>query len=296
MAAGIVLLATPASASGATQIGETFLPSAPNSNDTNLQSGSPAGQYTAPFSGVITSWSFQAGADPPTLNFKVARSAGGNDFTIVGESGLKTGIVANTLHTFPARIPAQGGDVIGFFVGDPGEVSRTGATGYTVGDDDDDLDQSVGRTDLYAPTAGTQLDLSAILEPDCDADGFGDESQDPELTGPNCPSPPKSNRSVTLDANRNKVENGKKVRLSGQLSAATGQGPCESSQTVELQRKKPSQASFATYEQLQTDAQGTFSLKQKVKKTFEYRAQVVETAACTAAQSNSERVRVKKKR
>ena len=46
--------------------------------------------------------------------------------------------------------------------------------------------------------------------------------------------------------------------------------------------------------QLQTDAQGTFSLKTKVKKTFEYRAQVVETGTCTAALSNSEKVKVKK--
>jgi hypothetical protein len=181
VAAGLVSLAIPASAGAATQLGETFTPNTSDSSDTLLQTGSPGGQYAVPFSGVITSWSFQAGPDPPTLNFKVARSAGGNDFTIVGESGLQTGIIANALNTFPTRIPAQAGDAIGFFVGDAGEVRGTGVSGYTVGDDDDDLDQQVGRTDFYAPAAGNQLDLSAVLEPDTDNDGFGDETQD------NCP-------------------------------------------------------------------------------------------------------------
>jgi hypothetical protein len=106
----------------------------------------------------------------------------------------------------------------------------------------------------------------------------------------------KADRTLTLDANKNKVKEGKKVRLSGRLSAAARQGPCESGQTVELQRKKASQASFTTFTQVQTDSQGSFSLKKKVKKTFEYRAQVVETAACGAALSNSEKVKVKKQK
>jgi hypothetical protein len=86
------------------------------------------------------------------------------------------------------------------------------------------------------------------------------------------------------------------VTLSGRLTPAARQGPCESGQTVELQRKRPKQTTYTTFTQVQTDAGGNFSLKQKVKKTFEFRAQVVETAACTAALSNSEKVKVKKKK
>jgi hypothetical protein len=106
----------------------------------------------------------------------------------------------------------------------------------------------------------------------------------------------KANRNLTLDANKNKVKKGKKVLLSGLISSAARQGPCESSQTVELQRKRPKQTTYTTFAQVQTDAQGSFSLKKKLKKTFEFRAQVVETAACTAALSNSEKVKVKNKR
>jgi len=295
-ALGALLLALPAAATAATQVGETFTPATPGSTDTLLQSGSPGAQYAAPFSGVITSWSFQAGPDPPELNFKAARNAGGDNFTIIGESGLKTGIIANALNTFLTRIPVQAGDVIGFFIGDAGEVFRTGVTGYTVGDDDDDLDQSVGRTDTYGPVAGQQLDLSAVLEPDCDGDQFGDETQDSDTSSCTASPPTQAGRSLTFDANKNKVKKGKKVTLSGQITELLSQGECQANQTVELQRKRPSQTTFTTIEQLTTDSAGAFSAKRKVKRTFEYRARVPETTTCGGQVSNTEKVKVKRRR
>jgi hypothetical protein len=90
------------------------------------------------------------------------------------------------------------------------------------------------------------------------------------------------------------VEKGKKVLLSGQLDAPGNEAACESNLAVELQRKKPSQPAFTTLEQLGTDAAGNFSTKEKVKKTFEYRAQVAETDACLGQTSNTEKVKVKK--
>lgn len=103
----------------------------------------------------------------------------------------------------------------------------------------------------------------------------------------------KAERTLTLDANKNKVKK-KKVVLSGQLESA--KQPCESGQAVELQRKKPKQTSFTTFAELQTDAQGFFSARQKLKKTFEFRAQVAETGGCDDALSNTEKVKVKKKK
>jgi hypothetical protein len=136
--------------------------------------------------------------------------------------------------------------------------------------------------------------VAASVEPDCDSDGFGDETQDPELPlGEECG---KGNRTLTLDANKNKVKKGKKVLLSGQLDAPGSEASCESSLAVELQRKKPTQTAFTTLEQLGTDAAGNFSTKEKVKKTFEFRAQVAETATCGAQVSNTEKVKVKKKK
>jgi hypothetical protein len=131
-----------------------------------------------------------------------------------------------------------------------------------------------------------------LLDADCDTDGLGDSTPDPNLFGGNCPA---RGRTATLDASKNKVKKGKKVRLSGRVSETARQGECQSAQTVELQRKRPKQTSFTTFAQVQTDAQGSFLLKKKVKKTVEFRAQVVETAACAAALSNSEKVKVKNK-
>jgi hypothetical protein len=75
-----------------------------------------------------------------------------------------------------------------------------------------------------------------------------------------------------------------------------GGASCAANQAVELQRKKPGQTAFTTVEQLLTDAGGSFSAKEKVKKTFQYRAQVLETATCDDGVSNTEKVKVKKKR
>jgi hypothetical protein len=114
LAIGLAALVAPSSASAATQIGETFTPTSGCGGEGGvaLQTVSPAGQYAAPTAGVITSWSLQADAFPPRLKLKVARPAGGNDFTIVGESEVQT-TSANQLNTFPTQISVEAGDLIG---------------------------------------------------------------------------------------------------------------------------------------------------------------------------------------
>ena len=296
-AAIAMVLACAPSATAATQIGATFPPVSNCNLATWLYSGQPSGPHTVPFSGVITSWSFQAASPAPDLNFKVTRPTSGNNQLIVAESGVKD-TVPNALNTFPARIPAQAGDLIGYYTATAGNC-RSFPAGYTIGFYAGIDDPTVGSEKSFSPLTNQRLDLSATLEADADCDGFGDETQDPAIDPAGCspPSEPqKLSRSLTLDANKNKVKRGKKVMLSGRLTTTARQGPCGASQTVELQRKRPKQPAFATFAEVQSDAQGGFSLKQKLKKTFEFRAQVLETAACTAALSDSERVRVKKRR
>jgi hypothetical protein len=115
------------------------------------------------------------------------------------------------------------------------------------------------------------------------------------------PAPPtdtdaKATRALTLDANKAKVKKGKEVLLSGQLDAPENEAGCEAGQVFELQRKKPGQTTFTTFLLLQSDAQGSFSTRLKVRKTFEYRAQVPETATCAGQTSNTEKVKVKKRK
>jgi hypothetical protein len=183
------LMAAPSGASGATTIGETFTPSAfCDTSRTRLQSVSPGGQYSAPSDGVITRWSFQAGGAPPDLRFKVGRAVPGSDltmnaaFTIVGESILQTNLAPNTLNSFFTRIPVMTGDVIGFFNATTSTAScgQGGATGYTahvfIGD------PHPGDTQTFTFQATSKWDVSALLEGDCDNDGFGDETQDGDLS------------------------------------------------------------------------------------------------------------------
>jgi hypothetical protein len=101
-------------------------------------------------------------------------------------------------------------------------------------------------------------------------------------------------RALTLDANKKKVQKGKKVLLSGLLEVTPEEPACESAQPIDLQRKRREEPDFTTFGQIQTDAQGAFSAKVKVKKTSDYRAGVAETGVCTGGLSDTERVKVKK--
>jgi len=284
----------PCPASAATQIGETFVPTGTCGFDTVfLQSGAPGGQYVAPSAGVITSWSFQASASQvPELKFKVARHAGGDNFTIVGEEGPRTP-APSTLNTYPARISVQGEDVIGLSTVTTGRCVR-GAPGY--GFHSAGGDPAPGTSFPASAASGGQLDVSASLEPDCDSDGFGDETQDTELIGSNCPPPPaKADGTLTIDANKGKVEKGRKVTLTGQLDVASNES-CEPGRQIQIQRRLKSEddSKFATFETATTEAAGNFTLKVKVKKTYFYRAVIAETDACDDETSNSQKVRVQK--
>jgi hypothetical protein len=177
-------IAAPGGASAATQIGETFSPLDGCSSDlTNLQTTSPGGSYTASSAGVITSWSFEAGTAGASniLKFKVARPVGGDQFADVGQSSL-VNTVPGMLNTFLIRVPVQAGDVIGFYkYSGAAGCSKAVAgyfTSYRVGD-------SGPAPSAFTPFApATQMDLSATLEPDCDRNGFGDETQEAHV--PSC--------------------------------------------------------------------------------------------------------------
>jgi hypothetical protein len=168
-----------ASAAASVQIGATFTPDLGcGSPNATLQAVSPSGQYAAPSAGVLTSWSFQADGSPPQLKFKVGRSVGGNDFTIVGDSPVQT-MTPNALNTFPTRIPVQAGDVIGYYHEGPAggdKCVRNAAPTYSTRFVN--VDPAPGSTMTYMTVGALQVDLSAVLEPDADHDGFGDETQD----------------------------------------------------------------------------------------------------------------------
>jgi hypothetical protein len=91
------------------------------------------------------------------------------------------------------------------------------------------------------------------------------------------------------------VKKRKRVTLSGRVTELVRQGECQTSQAVQLQRKRPSQTTFTTFLQVQTDAQGNFSTRLRVRKTFEYRAQLPEAGGCDDQSSNVEKVKSREK-
>ena len=176
---GLIGLVGPSSAGAATQIGQTFAPATGCTDiQTQFQTATAGASYAAPIPGVITSWSFLAGSSPapPQLKLKVARQVSGNDYTIVGESGL-VNPAPGVLNTFPTRIPVRVGDVIGFY-NNTDLGGRCGELGGGINFVHFKFEDVQPGTTTTFGTSSFRLDVSALVEPDADSDGFGDETQD----------------------------------------------------------------------------------------------------------------------
>ena len=183
-----------ATASARVDVGQIVDPnsSACSQNLTWLQTVSPNNRYVVPERGVLTQWSFLGGAIVPTqMRLKVGRPAGGNNYTIVGESAFQNP-VASTLNTYPTQIPVEAGDIIGFYFQGSNFVdcALPGSPGHQDSFTTNDI--APGSTATFTPENG-QLDIAAVLEPDCDSDGLGDESQDQNLA----PCPPAPTATIT---------------------------------------------------------------------------------------------------
>jgi hypothetical protein len=154
----------------------------------NVASTNPDVVVVSPVKGVITSWSFRAGCctDPQTVAHHITLGtfrpdgfgAGGYFSTTAHLQGdtfeLPPGnaILADTPTTLKARVPIEAGEVIGAIADDP--------IAFAVNDTIKNVTYTVlfkGFTYGNAYTAAT-IYLSALVEPDADGDGFGDETQD----------------------------------------------------------------------------------------------------------------------
>jgi hypothetical protein len=135
----------------------------------------------APTAGVITSWRINLEPTPLSLTqiLKVVRVNGANTVLTVGEA---PGHFGGGLTSAPARIPVQAGDYLSIFGPNPPgtvycTVPPTEATtlGVIKG-----AGAGVGGTSAFAsgPSPGVRIGVMAVIEPDADHDGYGDETQD----------------------------------------------------------------------------------------------------------------------
>ncbi|HET9120678.1 MAG TPA: hypothetical protein VFN72_09090 [Solirubrobacterales bacterium] len=185
-ALSLAAIASPASAS--VTIGQLAQnsPSSETSADTDRAQPSvvSGNSYVVPASGgvttwTLTSWSHNAAADVgQELTMKVFRKvADPLTYTVVGHDGPRS-LTPSIVNTFQTRLPVKAGDVLGNNSKSPADnASYFPAPGESFIELQPGLaDGQMGTFALGADPL--RLNISAVLEPDADQDGFGDETQD----------------------------------------------------------------------------------------------------------------------
>ena len=277
---------------------DVFVMGADGSAPTNLTSDSAAPDLRPTFSPDGTRIAFDSSRDGGDFDVFAIGADGSGPTNLTGDSAASDGEPAfspdGTRIAF--RSNRDGGDLDVFVMGADGS-GPTNLTGDSAANDFEPA---------FSPD-GTQIAFTSLRDGgDSDVFVMGADGSGPtNLTGDSAAfdgEPDwqrlKANRALTLDASKRKVKRGKRVLLSGQVVAPHNEAGCEASQIVELQRRKRSQsdAEFKAFDQLQTDAAGSFADKVKVKKSFLYRAQVAETEVCEDGISNTEKVKAKKRK
>ncbi len=131
-----------------------------------------------PTSGVATKWRVRSpGPDVHMEKLKVLRPIfAPNQAQVVAESSLEE--VTDGREAFDIRIPVQAGDRFGV-TGKPGEGAIACIPGRP-GDVSGTFfgESQPGSAQVFGEENGSQAAVSAVIEPDRDGDGFGDETQD----------------------------------------------------------------------------------------------------------------------
>jgi Ca2+-binding RTX toxin-like protein len=139
-----------------------------------------------PVAQVVTSWSHnaRAGNGGQTLKMKIWRQVTGSTYVVVGHDGPRN-LSSGALNSFQTSIPVQPGDVLGINSQNAGAVpnaclfSAPGDPG-PLGNFGDTADGA--QTTFITNANNFRVNATALVEPDCDSDGLGDESQDPNLS------------------------------------------------------------------------------------------------------------------
>ncbi len=183
----VASLAAASSASAATEFGDTCTGDKPAPGEYTLTTlTAPPGPLplTAPSPGVITKLKVNIGYPLPIAvpeSVKVLRSAGGNNYTVVNQATVNA---ATGVTVADARLPVQTGDRLGLH-GQPFtfEGSPTPGISFYCGETEGILgavlgDVGPGSSAKFEEVTKGRVPLAAVVEPDADNDGFGDETQD----------------------------------------------------------------------------------------------------------------------
>jgi hypothetical protein len=178
------LVALPGSAIAATSVGQVLpFPDTCSSAVLILQDAAGVSPgYTVPSPGVITSWSHygHSGAAGSGKLVVFNRTATADHFLVVGKSDNQN-FTPDASPSYPTRIPVDPGSILGLYTtsNNTGCLTTTGNTSDATRSQTPILDPNVGDVPVFgAPFQSHRVNVSALLEPDADHDGFGDETQD----------------------------------------------------------------------------------------------------------------------
>jgi uncharacterized repeat protein (TIGR01451 family) len=170
----------PALARASTTIGQTSgTPVSCQTTGTRVwwTSGPGAPLYSVPADGgVITSWTTNPGLGGTATRLAVFRPSASNE--LIAESPIESPIPAHNTASFPTRITAQAGDVIGLEnIDDGGIWCGVPATGDGISYATRNGSGMPIGPQVFSFPGDLRADISAVVEPDADSDGYGDETQ-----------------------------------------------------------------------------------------------------------------------
>lgn len=189
--AALLTLLVPAGASAATTVGSS-LPEFTGDTLECLDAGgctlvptTIAGTpVVVPFDGVIVGWAGRVPAGAPSVDLRVLRPSAAGTFTGAGSLNSLTPS-ADSRIARSTRMPVKAGDLIGVDLANGEEIGIVDHSSFDSGSHT--FAPRLGATETRAPTSTDTDDyealFKAVLEPDVDGDGWGDETQDrcPEL-------------------------------------------------------------------------------------------------------------------
>ncbi len=175
-----VALACASTASAATEIGDPCVgDDAAPFGFFQISSPSSPLPMAAPATGVVTQWKVNLVAAPVQIpqSLKIARIVSPTLVQTVAESSVQT--VVGGANSFPTRLPIQAGDRLGL-------AGTGGEFGGLFCEDESTPSDHVGITESFGPPGGSvlyediplRIPVRAVIEPDADNDGYGDETQD----------------------------------------------------------------------------------------------------------------------
>lgn len=192
--------------------------------------GAGGATYTARMRGVVTSFSHLANNVAGQVRAVVfADSTVAGHQTVVATSARMT-VTRSQLNTFPVRLPIAKGQRIGLGFTAPNMACATPGLGgdatlvATAFDPDSTSDFASAGVLAFGGSTAYRPNISAVLEPDADGDGFGDVTQDgcprSALSQAACPDP---DTSITKRPRRFRANGKVKIAFTATIAGSTFQ-------------------------------------------------------------------------